>query len=174
MWEKSGNGRVNFTHRKVRGEPLVQCWDVTSHKPCHSYCSQRKVPCHYCSLMVKASELDEHQEYCGTRTEVCETCHRCIMYKGSSQYFSSSCALLSVFMTVFSARPPAAYWNQLQISTNGSQCLFTWCLSFTEDSLSLIVPWSWWVVGQINNSEGRPLFGDNYERAGESLQKREN
>jgi len=78
----------------------VEMVELTSHT--ENYCSQRKVPCHYCSLMVKASELDEHQEYCGTRTEVCETCHRCIMYKGSSQYFSSSCALLSVFMTVFS------------------------------------------------------------------------
>lgn len=67
----------------------VEMVELTSHT--ENYCSQRKVPCHYCSLMVKASELDEHQEYCGTRTEVCETCHRCIMYKDLPQHIGTNC-----------------------------------------------------------------------------------
>ncbi|ELR19783.1 ubiquitin fusion degradation protein, putative [Acanthamoeba castellanii str. Neff] len=56
-----------------------------------NYCPQRSVPCHYCGLMTKATQLDEHQEYCGTRTEECEKCRRCIMYKDLPQHIGTDC-----------------------------------------------------------------------------------
>lgn len=49
--------------------------------------------CSYCSLSVKADELEDHESYCGTRTEQCVKCHSYIMHKDLIIHDESDCNL---------------------------------------------------------------------------------
>ncbi|GAB2292982.1 hypothetical protein Dimus_027206 [Dionaea muscipula] len=45
-------------------------------------CPQRIVICEYCELPLPAIDLFEHQEFCGSRTELCHLCRRYIRLRG--------------------------------------------------------------------------------------------
>lgn len=44
-------------------------------------CLKREVACVYCGLDMSFSELNNHEVYCGSRTEPCETCKKFVMIK---------------------------------------------------------------------------------------------
>ncbi|XP_043232846.1 TRAF-type zinc finger domain-containing protein 1-like isoform X2 [Amphibalanus amphitrite] len=44
-------------------------------------CSGRAVTCPYCELSMPHSSLEEHESYCGSRTELCPTCQVRVMYR---------------------------------------------------------------------------------------------
>ncbi|XP_017269160.1 TRAF-type zinc finger domain-containing protein 1 [Kryptolebias marmoratus] len=46
-----------------------------------SECSQRLVPCQYCELELVFSQSKEHEDYCGTRTELCPNCKCNVMLR---------------------------------------------------------------------------------------------
>ncbi|XP_029960206.1 TRAF-type zinc finger domain-containing protein 1 isoform X2 [Salarias fasciatus] len=46
-----------------------------------SECPQRLVPCQYCELELVFSQSKEHEDYCGTRTELCPHCKCNVMLR---------------------------------------------------------------------------------------------
>lgn len=55
-------------------------------------CLKRQVKCTYCEMDVAKGELDDHQEYCGTRTENCVLCGQFIMVKDMARHEESRCS----------------------------------------------------------------------------------
>lgn len=55
-------------------------------------CLKRQVKCTYCEMHVAKGELDDHQEYCGTRTENCVLCGQFIMVKDMARHEESRCS----------------------------------------------------------------------------------
>lgn len=54
-------------------------------------CPKRPAACEYCELEMPYSVLQEHTQYCGTRTEACTRCGAFIMHKDSLRHESSNC-----------------------------------------------------------------------------------
>ncbi|XP_062590468.1 TRAF-type zinc finger domain-containing protein 1-like isoform X2 [Saccostrea cucullata] len=54
-------------------------------------CLKRPIKCVYCEMDVAKGELEEHQGYCGTRTENCIRCGQFIMVKDMAQHEESRC-----------------------------------------------------------------------------------
>ena len=54
-------------------------------------CSKRQEPCQFCSMMLAHSELIKHEDYCGSRTEACETCGRYIMVRDAEIHRETNC-----------------------------------------------------------------------------------
>ncbi|XP_070572288.1 TRAF-type zinc finger domain-containing protein 1-like isoform X2 [Ptychodera flava] len=54
-------------------------------------CTSRKVLCEFCELEMAYSELSNHQDFCGTRTEPCTNCGRYIMLKDLQRHEDSLC-----------------------------------------------------------------------------------
>lgn len=44
-------------------------------------CRSRPQGCTYCELELPASEITEHENYCGSRTKKCEDCGEYVMLK---------------------------------------------------------------------------------------------
>lgn len=44
-------------------------------------CSHRLVHCTFCEIQLSLNEIDEHESYCGSRTEKCSLCCQYIMIK---------------------------------------------------------------------------------------------
>lgn len=55
-------------------------------------CLKRQVKCTYCEMDVAKGELDDHLEYCGTRTENCVLCGQFIMVKDMARHEESRCS----------------------------------------------------------------------------------
>ncbi|XP_029475521.1 TRAF-type zinc finger domain-containing protein 1 [Rhinatrema bivittatum] len=49
-------------------------------------CHLRLVNCQYCELELAFNKVEDHEDYCGTRTEVCNGCGRNIMVKESKAH----------------------------------------------------------------------------------------
>ncbi|KAL3858109.1 hypothetical protein ACJMK2_012720 [Sinanodonta woodiana] len=54
-------------------------------------CPKRPMKCHYCELELPKSDLDSHQDYCGSRTEPCVKCGLYIMLKDQIKHEESKC-----------------------------------------------------------------------------------
>lgn len=54
------------------------------------FCKKRIVACQYCNLELKADDIDEHEDYCGSRTECCHECGRHIMLKFQHLHLDSN------------------------------------------------------------------------------------
>jgi hypothetical protein len=54
-------------------------------------CPKRMMKCGYCDIDIPRDELDEHHEYCGTRTEQCFKCQKYIMIKDQQRHEDSDC-----------------------------------------------------------------------------------
>jgi len=55
-------------------------------------CRKRQSQCYYCELMLDSDKIEDHIEFCGTRTELCTKCSRYIKIKDFNQHESSNCA----------------------------------------------------------------------------------
>jgi ubiquitin-protein ligase len=83
----------------------VERYQLATHKK-HE-CNHRLIKCAYCNLQKKATELEKHQTYCGSRTEVCPRCHKRIMLKDLEQHRVSHCKY-----------PPSTTDNNVRSTTN--------------------------------------------------------
>ncbi|KAK3585334.1 hypothetical protein CHS0354_004600 [Potamilus streckersoni] len=54
-------------------------------------CPKRPMKCLYCELELPKSELKNHQDYCGSRTEPCVRCGQYIMLKDQIKHEESKC-----------------------------------------------------------------------------------
>lgn len=61
-----------------------------SHAPCSLSqaleCPLRRVACQHCDLELAFSRLQEHEDYCGARTERCVRCSRNVMLKDLKEH----------------------------------------------------------------------------------------
>ena len=55
-------------------------------------CRKRQGNCFYCELALDFDKLDEHIEFCGSRTEKCLKCNQYIKAKDQSKHESTNCA----------------------------------------------------------------------------------
>ena len=44
-------------------------------------CVHRKVQCKYCTVLIRHSNVVEHEAYCGTKSVVCDLCDKLIPRK---------------------------------------------------------------------------------------------
>jgi len=51
----------------------------------------RMVDCEYCELQFKAMDLYQHQDSCGSRTDVCEKCQQYVMLKEMKSHLENMC-----------------------------------------------------------------------------------
>ena len=51
----------------------------------------RMVECEYCELQVKAHEKYQHEDQCGSRTDVCEKCQQYVMLKKMKEHTEHLC-----------------------------------------------------------------------------------
>jgi len=54
-------------------------------------CLQRKIPCSICELELPMVEMAEHEQWCGSRTELCTMCERYIKLKDLDIHISTNC-----------------------------------------------------------------------------------
>ena len=59
----------------------------------------RDVECEYCELQVKAKDQYEHEDQCGSRTDVCEKCQQYVMLKMMKHHKEYSCGKPAVNRT---------------------------------------------------------------------------
>jgi len=52
----------------------------------------RMVDCEYCELQVKAMDHYQHQDHCGSRTDVCDKCQQYVMLKEMKNHLENMCA----------------------------------------------------------------------------------
>ncbi|KAJ7379763.1 factor 1, partial [Desmophyllum pertusum] len=44
-------------------------------------CGKRPIPCQYCEISLPRERMTEHQEFCGSRTELCHKCSRYVLIR---------------------------------------------------------------------------------------------
>ncbi|EEB15868.1 conserved hypothetical protein [Pediculus humanus corporis] len=49
-----------------------------------------KVKCSICDIDVVVTEINEHEDYCGSRTEKCLSCEKYVMLKYKTQHITSN------------------------------------------------------------------------------------
>lgn len=80
------------THAKIACEKCgVQVEKSVLEKHEEDECSKRSMKCLYCELEMPKNELDNHLDYCGTRTEECVKCGQFIMKKDDLKHEESNC-----------------------------------------------------------------------------------
>ena len=63
-------------------------------------CRKRPSMCPYCELSLDFDKLNEHVEYCGTRTEKCDKCLRYVQTKDRTRHETSNCEYPTIVKTV--------------------------------------------------------------------------
>lgn len=66
------------------------------------------IPCKYCELELPLSDLGEHEDYCGARTDKCQDCGELVMFKYKQLHEETNHGFLKlndgkfvVFLSVF-------------------------------------------------------------------------
>ncbi|XP_046385271.1 TRAF-type zinc finger domain-containing protein 1-like isoform X2 [Ischnura elegans] len=59
-------------------------------------CPMRRVNCSICELELPATEIIEHENYCGSRTELCEDCGEYVMLKYNKLHLESNHGFLKL------------------------------------------------------------------------------
>lgn len=79
-------------HVKVKCEcgDLIEKINLDTHK--QETCRKRQGNCFYCELSLDFDKLEEHIEFCGSRTEKCPKCNQYIKAKDQSKHDSTKCA----------------------------------------------------------------------------------
>lgn len=78
-------------HAKVKcecGEELEKM-NLEEHK--ENTCPNRILDCQFCELQLPFCKLSSHVEYCGSRTEKCDTCNRFIQKKDLEKHIETGC-----------------------------------------------------------------------------------
>lgn len=53
-------------------------------------CPKRRVICQFCEADFAIDEVQEHNEFCGSRTEKCPFCSKYIMFKHKNKHMEVS------------------------------------------------------------------------------------
>lgn len=75
---------------------LIKCacgWEMSPHKyKTHTVdeCDLRVLPCIYCECPLPANTLEEHQDWCGSRTEACELCDKRVQLRHLEDHVCST------------------------------------------------------------------------------------
>lgn len=48
------------------------------------------LPCKFCELELPKTELEEHEDYCGSRTDKCIECGQLVMFKDKDMHYISN------------------------------------------------------------------------------------
>ena len=54
-----------------------------------SECTKALIPCHYCDILLPREKMSKHQDFCGSRTELCEKCNRYVMMRDLQKHETS-------------------------------------------------------------------------------------
>lgn len=77
---KDAKEHLQEYHEKI---DCVQCGQKTTRidEETHlvSECAKTLIPCRYCDILLPREKMLEHQDFCGSRTELCEKCNRYVM-----------------------------------------------------------------------------------------------
>lgn len=79
-------------HAKVKCEcgELIEKINFETHK--QETCRKRQGSCFYCDLSLDFDKLEDHIEFCGSRTEKCSKCNQYVKAKDQSKHDSTKCA----------------------------------------------------------------------------------
>lgn len=55
-------------------------------------CRKRQAKCFYCDLSLDFEKIQEHMDFCGSRTEQCDKCKRYIQIKDRNKHDMTSCS----------------------------------------------------------------------------------
>ncbi|XP_067936401.1 TRAF-type zinc finger domain-containing protein 1-like [Watersipora subatra] len=69
----------------------VELYEIDMDDHQMNYCSERPMICPYCELEFSHSQLRDHEDVCGSRTDVCEKCQSTVMLKNMLKHESSQC-----------------------------------------------------------------------------------
>lgn len=72
----------------------VQSGAMEHHKT--TSCGKRKVACVHCELELPKSEMADHENYCGSRTERCDECGELVMLKYQKLHIDSNHGFLKL------------------------------------------------------------------------------
>ena len=56
-----------------------------------NHCSNRSVKCEYCEIDLPFAKIQEHKDFCGSRTELCSLCKRYIQLKDLDVHVAMKC-----------------------------------------------------------------------------------
>ena len=83
---------ASLCHNVLKHVNKQVAWTYISNDLLQGECPQRPHQCAYCELEMPFSEINGHQDYCGTRTERCTRCSQYIMVKDQARHDDTNCA----------------------------------------------------------------------------------
>ena len=87
---KDAKEHLEEYHEKI---DCVQCGQKTTRideeNHLASECTKTMIPCHYCDILLPREKMSEHQDFCGSRTELCEKCNRYVMMRDLQKHETS-------------------------------------------------------------------------------------
>ncbi|XP_066261418.1 TRAF-type zinc finger domain-containing protein 1-like isoform X3 [Euwallacea similis] len=94
----------------VKKPPLIPCLDEGSEvKPRGS---QGLLPCKYCELELPKLDLEEHENYCGSRTDKCLECGELVMFKNKQTHWDSNHGFVKIRKDAVATDPaPRPIWD---------------------------------------------------------------
>ena len=81
-------------HAEVHHSPAVEMPREPANRQLQPEPEPELVPCPFCYLGHAASEIAEHADYCGSRTERCDSCFRFVQLRYFAEHSSSGCSSL--------------------------------------------------------------------------------
>ena len=81
------NEHIKKNHNKKNEKSSLKKKNQSSKK--------KLIPCKYCGLFLNNLELNEHQVYCGCKTENCKFCGECVIRKNMDEHYSKLCDFFS-------------------------------------------------------------------------------
>lgn len=91
-------------------------------------CGKRSVPCSYCELELPKSDMADHENYCGARTERCDECAELVMLKYKKLHIDSNHGFLKLddgkFIIAFDRyrRFNVCFQNQVRRHRGSNRC----------------------------------------------------
>merc|ERR1712129_540967 len=58
-------------------------------------CRERRAVCNYCGIFRKCVDMEEHRQFCGSRSEQCEVCNKFVSIANMEAHLASNCELYS-------------------------------------------------------------------------------
>lgn len=114
---KELQNHLDLFHKKIscdKCNEIVEKGAIDIHEKNH--CCKRLVICSYCDMELLFADWNEHETYCGARTEKCTKCGHYIMMKQQSIHLASECRKL---------QNTAAEINKLPVSSAAVVNIFT-------------------------------------------------
>lgn len=90
------------------------------------------LPCQYCELELPKLDLEEHENYCGSRTDKCLECGELVMFKNKQSHWDSNHGFLKLRDGKFNKCANKVDWHYMGVIHSLSKVLF---LSFIKLAL---------------------------------------